>query len=151
MAVWARLLAWVFVVATMAGAPVRAQIPPPPPPATAEDQAAFRTAINTVVDALRKDDFAGAYAVAAPSMKVLYPNLQAFTQVIRSRYAQLIKPKTVVFGTVMQTSQGPVQRVFVTGNDGRAYVASFSMQKQPDNAWLIGGITIARDQGSSAI
>lgn len=146
-----RLIAAALVVMMMGSASAPAQVPAPPPPPTAEDFAAFRSAINTVVDALRKDDYAAAYAVAAPSMKALYPNLQAFTQVIRGRYAQLIKPKTVVFGTVSQTSQGPVQRVFITVTDGRAFVASFSMQQQPDNAWLIGGITIARDNGSSAI
>jgi hypothetical protein len=128
-----------------------AQIPAPPPPPTAEDYAAFRAVILAQIDALRRDDFAAAYALAAPSMKALYPNVQAFTQVIRGRYAQLIKPKTVVFGTVSQTSQGPVQRVFITGNDGRAYIATYSLQKQSDTTWLISGHTIARDNGSSAI
>lgn len=128
-----------------------AQVPAPPPPPTVEDYAAFRALILAQIDALRRDDFAAAYALAAPSMKALYPNVQAFTQVIRGRYAQLIKPKTVVFGTVSQTSQGPVQRVFLTGNDGRPYVVTYSLQRQSDTTWLISGHTIARDNGSSAI
>ena len=141
----AKLAVLLVAALTMGSAAVRAQ------GVTADDQAAFKAVIQAQIEALRKDDYAAAYVVAAPSMKALYPTVQAFMQVIRGRYVQLIKPKSVVFGTVTQTSQGPVQRVFITAADGRAYVASFSLQQQPDKAWLIAGITIARDNGSSAI
>jgi hypothetical protein len=137
-----------LILVVMAGGPdARAQTQALKP----EDHAAFRMLIQTQLDALRRDDFAAAYTVAAPSMKVLYPTLQAYTQVMRGRYAPLIRPRTVVFGTVTRTSQGPVQRVFITGNDGRAYVANYSLQRQPDDTWLIAGHTVTRDSGSQAL
>jgi hypothetical protein len=145
MRTWAQL-AVVIVALLISGAGRAAG-----PVLTAEDQTAFRAVITTQIEALRKDDFAAAYAVAAPSIKVLYPTVQSFTQVIRGRYTPLIRPKTVVFGTVTHTSQGPVQRVFLTANDGRAYVVNYAMQKQPDNAWLIAGHTISRDNSSSGV
>jgi hypothetical protein len=145
MRIIANLVAAVVAVLVLGIDSVQAQALKP------DDHAAFRTLIQTQIDALRRDDFAGAYAVSAPSMKVLYPTLQAYTQVIRGRYGPLIKPRTVVFGTVSQTSQGPVQRVFLTGADGRAYIANYSLQRQPDNSWLIGGHTVTRDSGSQAL
>jgi hypothetical protein len=141
----ATLVATVVAVLAIGVAGARAQSFQP------EDHEAFRKLIQTQIDAFRRDDFAAAYAVTAPSMKALYPNLQAYTQVIRARYAPLIKPRTVVFGTVNRTSQGPVQRVFITAADGRAYVANYSLQRQPDNTWLIAGHTVSRDSGSQAL
>jgi hypothetical protein len=141
----ATLAAALFAVLAIGAAGARAQS------FQTEDHEAFRKLIQTQIDAFRRDDFAAAYAVTAPSMKALYPTLQAYTQVIRGRYAPLIKPRTVVFGTVSRTSQGPVQRVFITAPDGRAYVANFSLQRQPDNTWLIGGHTVTRDSGSQAL
>ena len=145
MAALVKLAATLVALVMLGSAAVQAEA------VTAEDQAAFKAVITAQIEALRKDDFAAAYAVAAPSMKALYPTVQAFMQVIRGRYAPLIRPRTVVFGTVTQTSQGPVQRVFLTASDGRAYVASYSLQQQPDKTWLIAGYTVARDNGSSAI
>ena len=92
----------------------------------------IHTLIQAQIDAFKKDDFAAAYALAAPSWKALYPSLQVFTAMVRSRFAQLQRPKSIVFGTISQTPQGPVQRIFVAGSDGRAYVANYSLQQQPD-------------------
>jgi hypothetical protein len=142
----ARMVATLLVVVMVAQGGARAA-----ETLTAADQAAMHSVIQTQIDALKRDDFAGAYAVAAPSLKVLYPTVDAFTRLIKSRYAQLIRPKTFVFGTVLQTDQGPVQRVFVTAADGKAYIANYSLQRQADNSWLIGGCTVSRDSNSSAI
>ena len=86
---------------------------------TAADQAVVQTVIKNQIEALRTDDFTAAYAFSAPAMKALYPTVQAFSVLMRNRYPQLIRPKSMVFGTVTQTSQGPVQRVFITAADGR--------------------------------
>ena len=135
----------------IAAGTVQAQVPAPPPPLTSADHTAIHGVIQTQIDALKSEDYAAAYAVVSPSFKALYPTVDAFARLIRTRYAQLIKPKAVVFGTVTQTAQGPVQRVFVTAADGKPYVANYSMQRQPDDSWLISGCTVARDNNSSPI
>jgi len=151
----AAAVAALMIAAGVTGAAgiANAQIPAPsPPPAlTTADHTAIRGVIQKQIDALKGDDFAGAYAVVSPSFKALYPTVDAFSRLIRTRYMQLIKPKTVVFGTVTQTAQGPVQRVFLTAADGKPYVANYSMQRQADDSWLIAGCTVARDNNWSPI
>jgi hypothetical protein len=115
------------------------------------DQNAIHTAIQAQIDAIARNDYDAAYALAAPGIKVLYTTTQTFAAMIKGRYPPLIKPKSIVFGGVTQTPQGPVQKVFITGADGKPYVASYSLQQQPDNSWLIAGCTLTRDRDSSAI
>jgi hypothetical protein len=148
----ARLLATLLaVLAFPLGSAIAQASTPPPAPLTSPEMAAIHVVIQAQIEALKRDDYVAAYAVAAPSWKALYPTVDAFSRLVRGRYSQLIRPKTMVFGTVMQTAQGPIQRVFLTGADGKAYVANYSMQRQPDNTWLISGCTVTRDSNSSPI
>jgi hypothetical protein len=115
------------------------------------DQTAIHKVIQAQIDAIAKNDYNGAYALATPGIKALYSTAQSFQALIQTRYPQLIRPKSIVFGTLVTTPQGPIQRVFITASDSKPYVASYSLQQQPDNSWLIAGCTIARDNASSAI
>ena len=153
MVAFAKHAAAAVAVLMIAAGAAQAQIPAPPPPQvlTTADHAAIHSVIQKQIDALKSDDFASAYAVVSPSFKALYPTVDVFARLMRTRYAQLIKPKTVVFGTVTQTTQGPVQRVFLTAADGKPYVANYSMQRQADDSWLIAGCTVARDNNSAPI
>jgi hypothetical protein len=144
MLAFARFAAILMTMLAMAGTASAATVAP-------ADQAAIHTVIQTQLEAFKRDDYDAAYAVAAPAIKVLYPSSQEFALLVKSRYSQLIRPQSVAFGAVMPTDQGPVQRVFITAADGRAYVATYSLQQQPDNSWLIAGCSIARDHDSSAI
>ena len=153
MVAMARLAAAVIAAMMAATGAAQAQVPLPPPVSalTTADHAAIHGVIQKQIDALKADDYAAAYSVVSPSFKALYPSVDTFARLMRTRYTQLIKPKTIVFGTVTQTAQGPVQRVFLTAADGKPYVANYSMQKQPDESWLISGCTVARDNNSSPI
>jgi uncharacterized protein DUF4864 len=153
MVAMARLAAAVVAALMVVAGAAQAQVPAPPPPQTltSADHAAIHGVIQKQIDALKTDDYAAAYSVVSQSFKALYPSVDAFARLIRTRYAQLIKPKSLVFGTVTQTTQGPVQRVFLTAADGKPYVANYSMQKQPDETWLISGCTVSRDNNSSPI
>src|SRR3982751_4769734 len=89
----ATFLAALFAVLALAAPPAGAQAPQP---LSAPDLAAIHSVVQTERDGVKQEDYAGADAVAAPSWKVLYPTLDAFTRVVRTRYAQLIRPKSIV-------------------------------------------------------
>jgi hypothetical protein len=116
-----------------------------------QDQAAIQAVIRAQMDAFLHDDGEAAYALASPGIKALYPTADAFMRMVRSRYQPVYRPSSVVFGTVIATELGPVQRVFVTGPDGRPYVANYALQRQEDGSWKISGCTIARDRASSGV
>ena len=50
---------------------------------------------------------------------------------------------------LLETEFGPKQRAFVTGPDGQAYAAEYTLQRQPDGTWKISGCTILKDDSPS--
>ena len=58
---------------------------------------------------------------------------------VRSGYAPVYRPKVVEFREIRAAARGPEQLVFVVGPDGRAYIAHYMMERQPDGSWRING------------
>jgi len=111
----------------------------------AADRAAIQALIADQIAAFGRDDGAAAYALAAPGIQDLFPTVEAFMAMVRGGYEPVYRPQAVAFGTLVESSRGPVQPVFVTGPDGGRYVAIYLLERQPDGAWLIAGCTLGRD------
>lgn len=113
------------------------------------DREAFRGIISNQIDAFRRDDGAAAYSYASPTIQGLFPSVDRFMAMVRSGYQPVYRPRSVTFGPTVETPRGPEQRVFVTGPDGRNWVAVYSLQKQPDGSWRINGCVLIEDTGES--
>jgi hypothetical protein len=119
------------------------------PPAAAEvgdaDRDAIQSIIDSQIDAFRRDDGAAAYDFASPMIQTLFPNPEAFMQMVQTGYMPVYRPQSFTFGPLLDTPRGPVQRVFITGPDGASYVAEYALQQQPDGTWKINGVTLVKD------
>ena len=113
------------------------------------DRAAIRGIISSQIEAFQRDDGATAYGYASPTIQGLFPSVDQFMAMVRSGYQPVYRPKSVTFGPATETPRGPEQRVFITGPDGRNWVALYSLQKQPDGSWRINGCTLVEDTGES--
>ncbi len=113
------------------------------------DRETFRAIISGQIDAFRRDDGAAAYGYASPTIQGLFPDPERFMAMVRSGYRPVYRPRSVTFGAVVDTPRGPEQRVFVTGPDGRNWVAVYSFEKQPDGSWRINGCVLVEDTGES--
>jgi hypothetical protein len=136
----------IFLAAALlvaAGTMVRAEI------GTA-DRETFRSIVAAQIDAFRRDDGATAYSYASPTIQGLFPGVERFMAMVRLGYQPVYRPRSVTFGDVVETPKGPEQRVYVTGPDGRHWVAIYTFQKQPDGSWKINGCVLAEDPGESA-
>mgnify|MGYP001172826705 CR=1 FL=1 len=114
------------------------------------DREAFQGIIAGQIEAFRNDDGAAAYGYASPTIQGLFPGVDRFMAMVRLGYQPVYRPQSVTFGAVTETAAGPEQRVYVTGPDGRQWVAVYTFQKQPDGSWKINGCTLAEDPGESA-
>ncbi len=114
------------------------------------DRDGIRTTIQNQIAAFQRDDGAAAYGYAAPMIQGLFPSVDAFMAMVRSGYQPVYRPRSVVFGEAVVTPQGPTQRVFVTGPDGKNWVAIYSLEQQPDGSWKISGCRLVEDEGSVA-
>ena len=114
------------------------------------DRQAFREIISGQIAAFQRDDGDTAYGFASPTIQGLFPGAERFMAMVRLGYQPVYRPKSVAFGAVTETARGPEQRVFVTGPDGRHWVAVYSLEKQPDGSWRINGCVLTEDPGESA-
>jgi Domain of unknown function (DUF4864) len=113
------------------------------------DREAFRSIISSQIEAFRRDDGAAAYGYASPTIQGLFPSAERFMAMVRSGYPPVYRPRSLSFGTAAETPRGPEQHVFITGPDGRNWVAIYSLQRQPDGTWRINGCRLVEDTGES--
>jgi hypothetical protein len=112
-------------------------------PALADDAAlaAARATISAQIEAFRADDSAAAYSHAAPSIRRIFPNQDAFMRMVRQGYAPVHRPRSYGFGRGESDGSGSVvQRVELVGPDGRGYEAVYTLELQPDGHFRITGV-----------
>ena len=140
------LVRWLaFLLALAVAAPIQAQEAVP-----AGDAAAIRQVIEAQLDAFRQDDWQKAFGFAAPSIQAKFVNPEIFSQMVRNGYEPVYRPRGVEFREVTASRFGPTQEVYVIGPDGRAYLAYYTMERQPDGTWRISGCYLVRAEDQSA-
>ena len=113
------------------------------------DRSAIRALIGSQIAAFQRDDGEAAYAMASPGIQATFPTAAHFMTMVREGYQPVYRPRSVVFGALVETGRGPVQKVLVTGPDGQAYVAVYALQRQADGTWRISGCTLLKDDSPS--
>lgn len=114
------------------------------------DSDSIRAIIQSQISAFQRDDGMAAYSYASPTIQGLFPSPDRFMTMVRNGYAPVYRPRSFAFGAVVETPSGPVQRVYLTGPDGRNWVALYTLQKQPDGSWKINGCQLIVDEGGEA-
>ena len=104
------------------------------------DPAAFRTVIQSQLEAFQRDDGSAAFAHASPTIKGMFGTPENFMRMVTSGYPQVYRPRSVDFGAVIDYRGQPTQLVYLTGPDGDAVIAYYQMQQQPDGTWQINGV-----------
>jgi hypothetical protein len=100
---------------------------------------AIQGVISDQMAAFRRNDAQAAFDDATPFIQDRFQQPDIFMQVVRNGYAPVYRPQQVEFRDLVQAEGGLEQRVFVIGPDGRAYLAHYQMQHQPDGSWKING------------
>ncbi len=104
---------------------------------------AAQNAIDGQLKAFQRDDDAGAYAFAAPSIKQLFPTVQSFMGMVSGAYEPVHKPKSYSFGKVEEMGgDAIVQQLMIVGPDGKDYEAMYRLERQPDGSYLINGVSL---------
>jgi hypothetical protein len=106
---------------------------------TSADLAEIRGVINRQIDAFRRDDARGAFALVSPSVQETFGTPERFLNVMRMTYRAVYRPATVAFLELMILSGDVVQQVKVTDHDGAIWVAYYAMQRQQDGSWRTNG------------
>ena len=96
--------------------------------------------ISAQLAAFRRDDGAGAFAFASPTIRRKFGTAESFMAMVRSGYRAVYRPAEVAFLDTKVENGMTVQLVRLLGPDGRSVVAAYEMQRQPDGSWRINGV-----------
>ncbi|MGQ0653453.1 MAG: DUF4864 domain-containing protein [Betaproteobacteria bacterium] len=103
------------------------------------DLAEIRTVINRQIDAFRRDDAPGAFALASPAVQQSFGTPERFLDVVRMAYRAMYRPAKVAFLDLVVIGGDVVQQLQVTDRAGAVWLAYYAMQRQEDGSWRANG------------
>ena len=103
------------------------------------DVVEIRAVIQRQIDAFRRDDARGAFALASPGVRQTFRTPEQFLDAVRLAYRAVYRPSAVAFRGALVMGEEVVQTVHITDRAGGAWVAYYSMQRQRDGSWKTNG------------
>jgi hypothetical protein len=110
---------------------------------TGADAAEIRAVIHRQIDAFRRDDAQGAFALVSPEVRQTFGTPEKFLDVVRLAYRAMYRPASVSFMEMLVMGDDVVQPVQVTDRAGTVWVAYYAMQRQRDGSWRTNGCHLA--------
>ncbi len=106
---------------------------------SAADRSAIRYAIQSQVDAFRRDDGESAFGYASPAIRGMFGTSEIFMDMVRQGYQPVYRPRVFDFREIVILHGQVTQKVHVVGPDGRPVTAYYPMVRLPDGTWRING------------
>ncbi len=104
---------------------------------------AAQSTIDSQLKAFLADDGALAYSFAAPNVKLIFPTVDSFMNMVTNGYMPVRRPRNYAFGKVQELSPSSIiQQVLITGPDGKEYEAVYTLELQPDGTFRITGCSL---------
>lgn len=114
-------------------------------PAALADNA--RAVVQAQLDAFAADDARRAFSFASPSARKHLGSPDALITLVRQSYPVVYRPATVVFLKPQLIDGIMVLGVHMTDKRGAAWLATYSLERQPDGWFLIGGCELVSNEG----
>ena len=114
------------------------------------DRAAVQSVIEQQLQAFLRDDGAAAYSFAAPSIKEMYPSVDAFMAMVRQGYPPVYRPRSYSFGELTEEPGYLEQAVEIVDGEGSFWMAVYTLRQEPDGSWKITGCYLLKKPGDVA-
>lgn len=105
--------------------------------------------IERQLDAFAHDDAEGAYALAAPGIKAMFPDSETFMAMVRESYAPVYRHRGVEFGAFADEGDKLQQTLTIVDNDNEVWTAIYLLERQPEGAWRISGCVLTKSSDTS--
>lgn len=112
-----------------------------------------RTVIEAQLEAFAKDDAQRAYSYAAPGLQAQFGTPENFMEMVRETYAPVYRPAAVKFLDPQTSDDRVLQPVSISDQDGKAWIAVYSLVRIADTGWRIIGCQLFQqkaDRGQRA-
>jgi hypothetical protein len=114
------------------------------PVRAADDVAAAQRVIRSQVEAFGRDDAAAAYSYAAPAIQEIFPQPDIFMAMVRGSYAPVYRHRSFEFGEARAADGRIAQRVQIVDDDGVAWEALYTLERQGDGSLRITGCSLRK-------
>ena len=115
---------------------------------SAADLSEIRGVIHRQIDAFRRDDAQGAFALVSPGVQQAFGTPERFLDTVRMAYRAVYRPSAVAFLELVVMGGDVVQPVQVTDRSGAVWVAYYAMQRQRDGSWRTNGCHLVQPSRS---
>ncbi|MFN3846403.1 MAG: DUF4864 domain-containing protein [Paracoccaceae bacterium] len=109
----------------------------------------IQSVIRLQTEAFLKDDFAGAFTFASPTIKSLFGTSDNFGKMVRQGYPMVHRPAEVKMLDLREVAGNLWQRVMITDEQGRTHLLDYQMVETPEG-WQINGVQLLPAVGVGA-
>ena len=106
-----------------------------------------RAVVQAQLDAFAADDARRAFLLASPDARKHLGSPDNFINLVRKSYAVVYRPASVAFLKPQLIDGAVVLGVQMTDTQGAAWLATYTLERQPDGLFLIGGCELAQNEG----
>lgn len=112
----------------------------------AEAPAAMRGQAQSIIDgqfqAFRSRNHEKAFGYAAPTLQKMFGNTDRFIGMVKNGYGAIYDARRWSFGRSRMKDGDIYQEVLVSGPNGKDWMALYTVRKQKDGSWKIGGVRL---------
>jgi hypothetical protein len=109
-----------------------------------------RAVVQSQIDALRRGDAKGAYALTSSAIKDSVPNAGSFLEIMRTQYAALLRQRKVEFGPLIILGDEAAQNLSLTDDQGGVWTVVYVLARQPDGAWAVDDYLMVDSDGTES-
>ncbi len=110
----------------------------------AADRAAIEQTIRRQLAAFERDDADGAFGFSSPDIQRMFGSSDSFMEMVRKHYEPVYRPGQVRFVGLEAVGRQWVQTVQLVDGEGRVWRALFTMKRQSDGSWRVGGCQLVQ-------
>ena len=108
-----------------------------------------QTTINGQMQAFRAREHDQAFSYADPSLQKLFRNTETFIGMVKGGYGAIYDAQGWSFGRSRMDGATLYQELYVTGPNGREWIALYTMKQDAAGNWRIGGVRIIPGAGQT--
>lgn len=116
---------------------------------TAADRQGIEETIRQQLDAFGRDDAERAFAFATPDIQKMFGSSDSFMRMVRDNYEPVYRSTGIQFERLTQSNGLWVQTVRLTDDEGKVWRALFTMRRQADHGWKVGGCQLVETSALS--
>ena len=114
-----------------------------------KDQKQIIAVVQAQLEAFAQDDAAKAFSYAAPNIRRLVGSAENFLEMVRTQYEIVYRPSATTFMQPTGEAGEAVLKVRMTDEDGDAWIATYTLQRQKTKVWRITGCAINEATGTA--